>query len=104
MGACHINSQNGMMRAMPVIKSAKKKMLQDKRRTTVNKVYRAKYRLALKEARVKKTKKSVQLAYQALDKAAKNSIIHKNKAARLKSNLIKLIKKSKKTAKKTSKK
>lgn len=77
---------------MPVIKSAKKKLRTDKRRTKVNRVYRRKLREALKEARVKKTKKSVKTAYSALDKAAKKKIIHKNKAARLKSRLVRKVK------------
>ena len=81
---------------MPIIKSAKKKLKQDERRTAVNKKYREKMRVALKEARLKKTKKAVQLAYQALDRAAKRKVIHKSKAARLKSRLVKLVKKSSK--------
>jgi len=89
---------------MPTILSAKKKLKQDVRRTAVNKVYRTKMRLALKEAREKKTAKAVMAAYSALDKAAKKRVIHKNKAARLKSRLIKLVKKTSKTPKKTSKK
>lgn len=77
---------------MPIIKSAKKKLRVDKRRTAVNKVYRKKMQQALKEARIKKTKKTVKLAGQALDMAAKKRVIHKNKAARLKSRLVRLVK------------
>lgn len=81
-----------MIRAMPVIKSAKKKLRQDKRRTAVNKRYRDELRSALKKARERKTKKAIQEAYRALDRAAKKHVIHKNKAARLKSRLVKLVK------------
>lgn len=81
-----------MIRLMPIIKSAKKKLKVDVRRTKTNRVYRNKMREALKEAREKKTKKSLKMAYKALDQAAKKKVIHKNKAARLKSRLVKLLK------------
>ncbi|MCG2692125.1 30S ribosomal protein S20 [Microgenomates group bacterium] len=75
---------------MPMLKSAIKKLKQDKKRTKVNKVYRENLRQAVKQARKEKTAKAVKLAYSALDKAAKQKVIHKNKAARLKSRLMKL--------------
>lgn len=75
---------------MPILKSAIKKLKQDKKRTGVNKVYRENLRRALKQARKEKTAKTVRLAYSALDKAAKQKVIHNNKAARLKSRLMKL--------------
>jgi len=78
---------------MPVIESAKKKLRQDKRRTAVNKVYRDKLRSALKTAKEKKTRVAVQQAYRALDRAAKQGVIHKNRAGRVKSQLMKLVKK-----------
>lgn len=75
---------------MPILKSAIKKLKQDKKRTKVNKVYRENLRRAVKQARKEKSAKAVKLAYSALDKAAKKKVIHKNKAARLKSRLMKL--------------
>jgi small subunit ribosomal protein S20 len=81
-----------MIRVMPIIKSAKKKLRVDKRRTKVNRVYRNKLKDALKEAREKKTKKSLQETYRVIDRAAKKKVIHKNKAARIKSRLVKQIK------------
>lgn len=77
---------------MPILKSAIKKLKQDKKRTAVNKVYRENLRQAVKQARKEKTAKAVRLAYSALDKAAKQKVIHKNKAGRLKSRLMKLVK------------
>lgn len=76
---------------MPVIKSAKKKLHQDKSRTVRN----AKQETVLKDA-VKAAKKNpslatVKKATSEADKAAKKHIIHKNKAARLKSSLSKLL-------------
>jgi len=76
---------------MPILKSAIKKLKQDKKRTRVNKVYRENLRLAVKQARKEKSAKAVKLAYSALDKAAQQKVIHKNKAARLKSRLMKLL-------------
>ena len=77
---------------MPINKSAKKKVKVDKRRTAVNKVYRKKVKQALKEIGIKKSKKTLPNVYRALDRAAKKKVIHKNKAARLKSRLVKKLK------------
>ena len=82
-----------MIQPMPVIQSAKKKLRQDKNRTTVNRIYRNKLRLTLRVAKEKKTKVAVRQAYQAVDRAVKLGIIHRNKAGRLKSRLMKLVKK-----------
>ncbi len=74
---------------MPIIKSAKKKLRQDKKRTKRNKKYELAYKKAIDE--VKKHKKGVKAAdllkkaYRAIDKAIKQKIIHKNKGSRLKS-------------------
>lgn len=75
---------------MPVIKSAKKKLRQDKKRTARNKNIRELLRDVLKKARKNPSEKTIQAAIKTTDKAAKAHIIHKNKAARLKSSLSKL--------------
>ncbi len=72
---------------MPVLKHAIKKLRQDKKRTINNRKLKDKYKRLIKAAKVKKTKKSVNAAFSSIDKAAKQNIIHKNKAARLKSSL-----------------
>lgn len=77
---------------MPILKSAIKKLRQDKKRAEVNQPYREKMRAAVKKMRQVKTKKALQAAFAALDKAAKRKVIHKNQAARLKSRLSKLVK------------
>lgn len=99
---------------MPIIRSAIKKVRKDKVRTARNKKRKLALKAAVKKARVTKSAKDIQAAFSALDKAAKVNLIHKNKAARLKSRLSKgnasvtrgVIKKStpKKVIKKTSKK
>jgi len=88
---------------MPVLKHAKKKMKQDKKRALQNSRIRSTYRSLLKAAKAKPTEKAVGEAFSSLDRAAKQHIIHKNKAARLKSSLSKLLPKTEATAKKEAK-
>lgn len=91
---------------MPIIKSAKKKLRADKKRQKHNSSLRNLSEKALKSARKSPTAANVLKATKLLDKLAKNGIIHKNKAARLKSSLSKLVKPQKKEteAKKAKKK
>ncbi len=84
---------------MPVIKSAQKKLRKDRNRTKRNKDFSDLLKAALKRVKKLPTEKSIKDAVALADKAVKNNIIHKNKAARIKSRLSKLIKKpSQKTA------
>ena len=92
---------------MPVTKSAKKKLRQDKKRTLENKKLKKRLSGLIKKAKKTKTEKAIKDATKMADLAAKKDIIHKNKAARIKSQLSKLIKKTapaKKSTKKPSKK
>lgn len=75
---------------MPVIKSAQKKLRQDKKRTESNKDGKELLKELIKKAKKEPTTEAVRLVVKAADKAAKNHIIHKNKAARIKSTLGKL--------------
>lgn len=75
---------------MPVIKSAKKKLRQDKIRTARRAGVEEFMKKLLKKARKSPTAENVRLAVKATDKAAKIHIIHKNKAAHVKSSLAKL--------------
>ena len=72
---------------MPVIKSAKKQMRQDKKRTNRNIRMSNTYKEAVQKAKEKPTKKTIAKAQSAIDKAAKRNVIHKNKAARLKGSI-----------------
>lgn len=85
---------------MPLIKSAKKKLKQDKKRERENFLLRNNLKKIIKEARAKKTPESIKKAFSLIDKADKKNILHQNKAARLKSSLSKLLPR-KETAKKT---
>ncbi|MGA2968091.1 MAG: 30S ribosomal protein S20 [Candidatus Levyibacteriota bacterium] len=77
---------------MPVIKSAKKKLKQDKKRQKANNFLRTTFKDAVKEAQKTKTAEKVRKAVSLVDKAVKKGLIHKNKAARIKSRLSKLAK------------
>jgi small subunit ribosomal protein S20 len=82
---------------MPAIKSARKKLRVDRKITSSNKKIKALINISIKKAQKKPTPKSIQEAFSVIDKGVKKNIIHKNKAARIKSRLSKLIsKKSKK--------
>jgi len=83
---------------MPVIKSAKKKLRQDRKREKNNNKLRMLLKKALKTARKTASKENVSKATKVIDKLAKKHLIHKNKAARLKSSLSKLIKNTSKVA------
>ncbi len=76
---------------MPILKHAKKKLKQDKKRTLLNKKVKNIYKEAVKKAKIAKNAKTVSVAFKAIDKAVKANIMHKNKAARMKSSLNKLI-------------
>ena len=83
---------------MPIIKSAKKKLRQDKKRSKLNFLYIKAYKETLRMIKKggKDTKGLISRFYSQVDKAAKIKAIHKNKAKRLKSEISKLINKNKK--------
>jgi small subunit ribosomal protein S20 len=76
---------------MPVIKSARKKLKVDRKRESANKKIEALINLVIKKAQRKPTQESIREAFKAIDKGAKKNVFHKNKAARLKSRLSKLV-------------
>lgn len=80
---------------MPVIHSAKKKMRQDRVRTRVNKEKKDNLKKTLKKTRLKPTLENINKTQSVIDKMAKAHLIHKNKAARLKSQIARLLGKSK---------
>ena len=77
---------------MPITAQALKKLRHDKKRTSKNAAVKSNLRKLIKKMRQKPTNKALKEVYQALDKATKINIIHKNKASRLKSRLSKLLK------------
>ena len=69
---------------MPNIQSAKKKLKQDAKREKLNMTYKKTLRKTVKNMGKMKAK-DLKQAHSTIDKAAKKGVIHKNKAARLKS-------------------
>jgi small subunit ribosomal protein S20 len=80
---------------MPITLSAKKALRRDGRRAIVNRRLREQLKTALKQARKNPTEKILSQTNSILDQAARKRIIHPNKAARLKSRLLSLAKKTK---------
>lgn len=82
---------------MPNIKSAIKRVRSNEKKEKVNTIVTSSMRTAIKnfEKDVKagnkeEASKSLNIAIQRVDKAMKNGLVHKNKAARVKSRLTKL--------------
>ncbi|HSA83540.1 MAG TPA: 30S ribosomal protein S20 [Patescibacteria group bacterium] len=76
---------------MPVLKHAKKKLRQDKARTERNKKVKDLYKKLVKEAKATKKAAAVNKAFSSIDKAAKHHILPKNRAARIKAALSKVV-------------
>lgn len=75
---------------MANIKSAKKRILVARARTERNKAARTELKTVMKKARADEaTAETIKTAVVTLDKSASKGLIHKNKAARLKSQLAK---------------
>lgn len=95
---------------MPNIASAKKALRVSKKRQKVNLRITKEYKVQIKDLKEAKNKKeALSKVYSKLDSAAKKGVIHKKKAARLKSKATRLLKtqeieKTKKTTKKIEKK
>ncbi len=75
---------------MPVTKSAKKALRQDRRRATSNQLVRQRLKRVISKTKGERTTKELAEFYRVLDRAVKKGVIHKNKAKRLKSRLAKL--------------
>lgn len=87
---------------MPVTKTAKRALRSSKIKESVNKLIVSQLEVAIRKAKKLKTKDQVIKAISLTDRTAKKGVIHKNKAARLKSQLSKLLPKTKAPVKKKS--
>jgi len=83
---------------MPITKSAKKRLKQNKKNHSINLVYKRRMRESVKkikelvaENKKKEAHKLLPGAHKAIDKAAKKGIIKKNTASRKKSHLARLL-------------
>lgn len=84
---------------MPVTKSAKKTLRQERKKTVKNKTMKDTLKSMLKKAAQNPSDELVQKTVSFVDKAVKQHLIHKNKAARLKSRLSKSLGKKENTKK-----
>ncbi len=76
---------------MPVTKSAIKTLRKERRKEKINDSFREALAKSLKQAKKLKSTEIVKKAISLTDKAVKKKLIHKNKAARIKSGLSKLV-------------
>ena len=79
---------------MPITDSAKKALRQSKRKHAANLIRKdaakdaiKKFKRLLAAKQMDEARKLLPTIYQALDKAAKTNVMHRNKAARLKSRI-----------------
>jgi len=86
---------------MPVTTTAKRALRSSKNKELVNKLIVRKLESAVRLAKKGKTAEKILTAVSLTDRAAKKRVIHANKAARIKSQLSKLLPKSPKKASKT---
>ena len=77
---------------MPQTSSAKKKLRADAKKRVFNVRRLRQIRKVVKTTSDAKDIQALSVAFKAIDKAAKRGVIHKNKAAHLKSQLSKLAK------------
>jgi small subunit ribosomal protein S20 len=77
---------------MPVTKTAKRALRSSQKKALVNKKIETQLDAAIRVAKKKRDAKSLNTAISLADKAAKKKFIHKNKAARIKSSLSKIVK------------
>lgn len=76
---------------MPVTKTAKRALRGSKNKESVNKLIISRLEASIRAAEKGKTQDKVAKAVSLADRAAKKKVIHKNKAARIKSQLSKLL-------------
>jgi small subunit ribosomal protein S20 len=81
------------MAAMPITVGAVRKLRADKRKSQINLQVKTTLKGAVSLMRKKPTEKNLKELFVKADRAVKSGVIHKNKAARLKSRLSALVKK-----------
>ena len=84
---------------MPVTKTAKRALRASKRKTQINKLLMQRLEKAIRLAKKSKNAEKARAAISLADRAAKGKTIHKNKAARIKSVLSRLLPKTSKKSK-----
>ncbi len=80
---------------MPVTKTAKRALRSSKKKLEFNRRALTNIELALNRAKKNPTEANIKRVFSLVDRAAKRRLFHKNKAARIKSQVAKLAKSSK---------
>lgn len=76
---------------MPILKNAKKALRVSRRKTEINRQIKSRVKTMVDKMKKDPSQENLSEAYTAIDTAAKKNIFHRNKAARLKSQLSKLM-------------
>ncbi len=77
---------------MPITKNAQKALRVSKRKNIVNSRVRSQVKTTLDKVKSEPTAENVASAYSAVDTAVKKNLMHRNKAARLKSQVASSVK------------
>jgi small subunit ribosomal protein S20 len=75
---------------MPILKGAKKALRVSKKKNLINRRLKSQMKTAIDQVKKESNQKNLSLASSKIDRAVKKNLIHKNKAARVKSRLAKL--------------
>ena len=75
---------------MPLLRNAKKALRVSKRKTEINQTTKSRMKTMLDAVKAKPSNDTISNAYSAIDRAVKKHLLHKNKAARLKSQVSRL--------------
>jgi len=76
---------------MPILKNAKKALRSSNRKATINKDIKSKLKTVTDRLLKSPTLDNLKLVFSAIDKAKKRNLIRANKAARLKSQMNKVV-------------
>lgn len=76
---------------MPVTKTAKRALRVSSRKLSINETLRKRIEIAQSKAKKSPTQKNISVVFSLTDRAKKIKIIHRNKAARIKSAFSKLL-------------
>lgn len=76
---------------MPILKNALKALRSSKRKAIVNSRIKSKVKTFMNKMKEKANQENLQEIYSQIDKAVKKKVFHKNKGARLKKQMAKLL-------------
>jgi len=76
---------------MPILKNAKKALRVSKRKAEMNQPIKSQVKTVMDSVKKKPSAQTLSNAFSAIDRAVKRNIFHKKKAARLKSQMAKLV-------------